>query len=75
MRKNTVKKEIIEPINQVDDYNLRLVLAMRYINHKSWEDIAKDLLDDVRIIYRFHKQGLKEIDKILISIQSEPIDA
>lgn len=59
------KKEIIETINQVDDYTLRLVLAMRYINHKSWEDIADDLLYDVRTIYRFHKQGLKEIEKIL----------
>jgi DNA-directed RNA polymerase specialized sigma subunit len=61
----SLKKEIIETINQVDDYTLRLVLAMRYINHKSWEDIADDLLYDVRTIYRFHKQGLKEIEKIL----------
>ena len=59
------KKEIIKTINQVDDYNLKLVLVMRYINHKSWEDIADDLLYDVRTIYRFHKQGLKEIEKIL----------
>ncbi|MFA5576909.1 MAG: DUF1492 domain-containing protein [Tissierellaceae bacterium] len=61
------KKEIIENINQADDYTLRLVLAMRYINHKSWEDIADDLLYDVRTIYRFHKQGLKEIEKILLN--------
>ena len=31
----SLKKEIIETITQVDDYNLRLDLALRYINQKS----------------------------------------
>lgn len=60
-----LKEEVIENINKIDNCNLRLILTMRYINNRDWEDIADNILYDVRSIYRFHKQGLKEIDKIL----------
>ena len=60
-----LKKEVIKNINKIDNCNLRLILTMRYINNRDWEEIADNMLYDVRTIYRFHKQGLKEIDKIL----------
>lgn len=60
-----LKEEVIENINKIDNYNLSLLLTMRYINNKDWETIADNMLYDVRTIYRFHKEGLKEIDKIL----------
>lgn len=60
-----LKEEVIENINKIDNCNLRLLLTMRYINNRDWEDIADIMLYDVRTIYRFHRQGLKEIDKIL----------
>lgn len=60
-----LKEEVIENINKIDNCNLRLLLTMRYINNRDWEEIADNMLYDVRTIYRFHNQGLKEIDKIL----------
>lgn len=60
-----LKEEVIENINKIDNCNLRLLLTMRYINNRDWEEIADNMLYDVRTIYRFHKQALKEIDKIL----------
>lgn len=60
-----LKEEVIGNINKIDDYRLRLLLTMRYINNREWEDIADNMLYDVRTIYRLHKQGLKEIDRIL----------
>lgn len=60
-----LKEEVIENINKIDNGNLRLLLIMRYIYNKDWKDIADNMLYDVRTIYRFHKLGLKEIDKIL----------
>ena len=60
-----LKEEVIENINKIDNCSLRLLLTMRYINNRDWEDIADNMLYDVRTIYRFHNQGLKEIDKIL----------
>lgn len=60
-----LKEEVIVNINKIDDYNLRLLLTMRYINNRDWKDIADAMLYDVRTIYRLHKKGLKEIDEIL----------
>ncbi len=60
-----LKEEVLENINKIDNCNLSLLLAMRYINNRDWETIADNMGYDVRTIYRFHKQGLKEIDKIL----------
>ncbi len=59
-----LKREILDVISQVEDVSYQLVLEMRYINNKSWDDVARDMGYDRRTIFRIHGKALKEIEKI-----------
>ena len=60
-----LKREIVKIIGQVEDVSFQLLLEMRYINNKSWDDVARDMGYDKRWIMRLHGRALKEIDEIL----------
>lgn len=59
-----LKKEILETINQVDDLNSQVLLEMRYVNGKGWEEVAICMGYDRRTIFRMHGKALKEIEKM-----------
>jgi len=59
-----LKSEIEETINQVDDPVYQLILQMRYIDRKTWEEVARNVGYDRRTIFRIHGKALKEIEKI-----------
>jgi len=58
-----LKSEIEETINQVDDPVYQLILQMRYIDRKTWEEVARNVGYDRRTIFRIHGEALKEIEK------------
>lgn len=60
-----LKKEIMETINKLSDLNYQLLLEMRYINGKCWDDVATSMGYDRRWILRLHGRALKEIEKII----------
>jgi DNA-directed RNA polymerase specialized sigma subunit len=60
-----LKKEISETISKVEDNIYQLILEMRYINGKSWDDVSRCMGYDRRWVLRLHGRALKEIDKIL----------
>ena len=60
-----LKKEILETINRVEDPSYQLLLEMRYINNKSWDDVARDMGYDKRYTMKLHGRALKEINEIL----------
>ncbi len=60
-----LKKEILSVINKIRDYRYRLILEMRYINGKSWDDVAIETGYDIRTIFRLHGKALDKIDEIL----------
>ncbi|WP_231276906.1 DUF1492 domain-containing protein [Clostridium botulinum] len=60
-----LKKEIIETINKLSDLNYQLLLEMRYINGKCWDDVATSMGYDRSWILRLHGRALKEIEKII----------
>ena len=57
-----VKRESHEAINTVEDPTLRTVLIAKYINCKSWKDIAGELYYSERQMYRLHSKALSKID-------------
>lgn len=59
-----LKAEIVETINEVDDPIYQLVLQIRYIDGKTWEEVAKSIGYDRRTIFRIHGKALKEIEKL-----------
>ena len=57
-----IKTEIKAAINKLDDPLLRALLIARYVNMKTWEQIAEDLNYDLRWIYRLHGKALRAIE-------------
>ncbi|MGD6778446.1 DUF1492 domain-containing protein [Sutcliffiella horikoshii] len=59
-----LKKEIAEVIHQVNNINYQLLLEMRYISGKTWDDVAIALNYNSRSVFKVHGRALKEIEKI-----------
>nr|DAL96949.1 MAG TPA: Protein of unknown function (DUF1492) [Caudoviricetes sp.] len=59
-----LKQEILETIGLVDDPIAQLLLEMRYINRRTWGEIAGELGYSDRGIHKIHGRALKEIDEI-----------
>lgn len=60
-----LKSKVIMQINSMEDGRLKLVLYHRYLNQKTWEDIACDLNCSVQWVHALHGQALQEFEKIL----------
>lgn len=59
-------------INSVDNTRYRALLTERYINCKTWEEIAAEFNVDLRWIYRLHGRALAEIPyKEAVEIMNE----
>lgn len=61
----TLKAEVHECLNRMQGLGQRLVLTFRYIHFMRWEDIAKEMDYEERQVFRFHKEGLTELSRIL----------
>jgi hypothetical protein len=60
-----MKAEIRDTIGQANDPVCQLLLELRYINGKAWEEIARDIGFDIRTAFRLHGKALKEIEEII----------
>ena len=54
----TIQREIQQEIERVERADLRLILFERYVNLKTWEDIAISIGYTVRHVTRLHGQAL-----------------
>jgi DNA-directed RNA polymerase specialized sigma subunit len=59
-----LKQEIMDTISQVDDPIGQIILEMRYVNGKGWDEIARDIKFDIRTAFRIHGKALKQIEEI-----------
>ena len=64
------KHEIITMIKCVEPIELQTLLELRYLNFKSWEEIAVLMHYRLRNIFVLHGKALGEIDKIRRSEKS-----
>lgn len=60
-----IKYEILQAINSLDDSILRSILIARYINFKTWEEIAENLHYACRHIMRLHAKALIKINDVI----------
>lgn len=56
-----LKKEIADAIASVDNEEHRLILELRYLNYKGWEQIALELHYSLRQVHYMHGEALKKI--------------
>ena len=60
-----LKRDIMEMINKVGNLNYQILLEMRYLGGKSWENIALDLNYNNRSVFKVHGKALKKIEEIM----------
>ncbi len=59
-----IKAEIMDTISRVDDPIGQIILEMRYVNGKSWDEISSSLNYKDSSIFKIHSRALKEVTKI-----------
>lgn len=65
---DTLRSEVVAMIAQIDNPEERQVLYRRYVESKTWEDIAAEMIYSIGWIYKIHKNALASFDKILKKI-------
>jgi DNA-directed RNA polymerase specialized sigma subunit len=48
----------------MDDINQQLLLELRYLSGKGWDEIAASMGYDPRTVYRIHGKALKEFERM-----------
>lgn len=64
-----LKKTIQHTINKMENINYQILLEMRYINGKNWEDIAQQLNYNNRTVFKVHGKALKQFERVNASGQ------
>lgn len=59
-----LKKNIQDTINKMEDINQQLLLELRYLSRKGWDEIAASMGYDPRTVYRMHGKALKEFERM-----------
>lgn len=56
-----LKQEVKTAVSKIEDEKYRVLLELRYINQKSWEEIANQLGYDLRYTHKIHGRALQKI--------------
>lgn len=56
-----LKRELVKAIKSVDDTEYQILLELRYLCFKTWEQIAVEMNYRVRNIHILHSEALKKI--------------
>lgn len=57
-----LKSDIVTAIKRIENPKSRMLLELRYLCFKSWEQIAVDMGYSLQHIYRIHDQALRSIN-------------
>ena len=59
----SILEEIRCVVEGVGDIRYRMLLTERYVNFKTWEQVAESLGYDLRWVYRLHKEALSALEE------------
>ncbi len=60
-----LKAEISKNIQQLDSFESRILLELRYLGFNSWDEIAVKMNYQTSYIYKLHCRALQELEKIM----------
>lgn len=60
-----LQNEISSKIEIIQNDNYRLVLSLRYLNFKTWEQIAEEMEYSYQWVHRLHERALQEFEKLI----------
>lgn len=61
------KREIENTVEMISDVKVKAVLLKRYVHFYEWEDIMEKLGYAEAQVFRLHKIGLREIEKMIVN--------
>lgn len=64
-----IKRGIMHVIKAVDDVDCRLLLEMRYLCYRSWEQIAVNMGYCIDNVFRVHRKALRLVEEVLERLQ------
>ena len=60
-----LKREVSGVLKQIDDTDCQLLLELRYLCYRSWEEIAEVMHMHIRTVYKVHGRALLKVEAIL----------
>lgn len=60
-----LKRDVMETIGEVQDPNCQMLLELRYLSFKSWDEIADEMNYTSRWVHILHSKALVSVDDIL----------
>lgn len=60
-----LKREITQIINLIENSKYKVLMELRYLSFKTWEEIADELQYDLRWVYKLHGKALLKAEKHL----------
>ena len=57
-----LKRDITAAIREVEDSTYRMLLELRYLSFKSWEEVAAELNYEKRYLIKVHGRALNKVD-------------
>ncbi|MBO6290992.1 MAG: hypothetical protein J6N51_01850 [Selenomonas sp.] len=60
-----LKRDVMKTLSKVQDTNCLMLLELRYLSFKSWEEIAAEMHYGSRWVHILHSKGLAAVEKIL----------
>ena len=64
-----IKREIMHVIKAVDNVDCQLLLEMRYLCYRTWEQIAVDMDFSIDNVFKVHRRALQMVRDILERVQ------
>lgn len=68
-----LKRELASFISRINNPSYQLLLELRYLSGRTWDEVAAMMGYEVSWIYRLHKKALKEANRILADTKIEYI--
>lgn len=60
-----MREEIQDVIERVQDGRMRVLLKLRYLNGRTWEEVAEEMCYTTRNIYNLHAAALKMVAALI----------
>lgn len=60
-----LKREMKEVLTKLENIDYRIILEMRYLCYKTWEEIAEDMDYGIRYVHIMHRKALKAVEPFI----------
>lgn len=60
-----LRREVTEVLGRVKDTDCHLLLELRYLCFRSWEEISEIMHMHIRTVYKVHGRALQKVDAVI----------